>query len=182
MPSVTQALQPFMDFSKVPPDVLQSAADRGSEVHAICACIAKKLWVVDEVPDNCLGYVESFVGWFDSMVEDVILAEERLYDHSLGFHGMPDLICRIRGDSGLSLVDYKTGKVVMPTWAVQIAAYRHLAIKAGHPVHRVLCLRLSADGKPPIINESTKNMNQLFNVFVSALNCYRHFYGGENGF
>lgn len=178
LPSVTTVLQPFMDFSEVPIDVLEIASTRGTEVHSICACIAKKLWVFD-IPITLSGYVDSFKGWFDSMVEEVILAEERLYDHALGFHGMPDLICRIKGDSDLSLVDYKTGKVVMPTWAVQIAAYRHLAIKAGHPVHRVLSLRLSADGKPPIINESTRNMNQLFNVFVSALNCYRHFYGGN---
>ena len=178
LPSVTQALQPFMDFSKVPPDVLQSAADRGSEVHSICACIAKKLWVV-EVPDNCAGYVRSFQGWFGSMVEEVILAEERLYDHARRFHGMPDLICRIKGDSGLSLVDYKTGASVMPTWEVQVAAYRHLAILNGHPVNRILSLRLSKDGKPPKITESTRSMDYLFNVFVSALNCYRHFYGGK---
>jgi len=178
LPSVTQALQPFMDFSKVPPDVLQAAADRGSEVHAICACIAKKLWVV-EVPDNCAGYVRSFQGWFSSMVDEVVLAEERLYDHARRFHGMPDLICRIKGDSGLSLVDYKTGATAMPHWEVQIAAYRHLAILNGHPVNRILSLRLSKDGKPPKITESTRSMDYLFNVFVSALNCYRHFYGGK---
>ena len=178
LPSVTECLKPFMDFSKVPLDVLAAAAARGTEVHSICACIAKKLWVFN-IPEFCTGYVNSFRGWLDSMVEEVVLAEERLYDRSLGFHGMPDLICRIKGDPGLTLVDLKTGKVVQSSWEVQIAAYRHLAIKAGYPVHRILSLRLSADGKPPIINESTKGMDQLFNVFVSALNCYRHFYGGK---
>jgi len=178
LPSVTECLKPFMNFSKVPLDVLAAAAARGTEVHSICACISKKLWVFN-IPEFCTGYVNSFRGWLDSMVEEVVLAEERLYDRSLGFHGMPDLICRIKGDPGLTLVDLKTGKVVQSSWEVQIAAYRHLAIKAGYPVHRILSLRLSADGKPPIINESTKGMNQLFNVFVSALNCYRHFYGGK---
>ena len=178
LPSVTECLKPFMDFSKVPLDVLAAAAARGTEVHSICACISKKLWVFN-IPEFCTGYVNSFRGWLDSMVEEVVLAEERLYDRSLGFHGMPDLICRIKGDLGLTLVDLKTGKVVQSSWEVQIAAYRHLAIKAGYPVHRILSLRLSADGKPPIINESTKGMDQLFNVFVSALNCYRHFYGGK---
>lgn len=122
MVSVTTVLQPFMDFSKVPPEMLAAAADRGSEVHSICASIAKNLWVI-EVPESCVGYVESFVGWFDSMVEEVILAEERLYDHDLGFHGMPDLIVRLRGDKDLSLVDLKTGKVVQPTWEDKYPPY-----------------------------------------------------------
>lgn len=175
-PSVTQALQPFTDLSRIPAEALEAAAGRGTEVHSICARIAKKLWV-DEIPENCAGYVGSFTGWLDAMVAEVVLAEERLYDTSLGFHGMPDLICRIKGDEALALVDIKTPKAVSPAWAVQIAAYRHLAIRAGYPVKRTLSLRLSVDGKPPIVNEFTRNMDRNFNVFISALNCWRHFYG-----
>lgn len=176
IPSVTQVLQPFMDFSRIPAEVLEAAADRGTEVHSICARIAKKLWVV-EVTEAYAGYVQSFTGWLDAMVEEVVLAEERLHDGNLGFHGMPDLICRIKGDEGLCLIDLKTPRAFSRSWWPQIAGYRHLAIKAGHKIDRVASLQLHPDGGKAKFTESTKSLTRDFAVFLAALSCWRYFNG-----
>ncbi len=40
-PSVTEVLQPWSDFSRIPPAVLEAAASRGTAAHQACEAIAK---------------------------------------------------------------------------------------------------------------------------------------------
>ena len=46
-PRVTEILKPFTSYDKVPREVLDKAAARGTSVHAICAGIAKGAWIPD---------------------------------------------------------------------------------------------------------------------------------------
>ena len=51
LPSVTQIISPWQDWSNVPPDRLEPAADRGSRAHDLFAAHCQGLWV-PEVPEE----------------------------------------------------------------------------------------------------------------------------------
>jgi hypothetical protein len=175
-PSVTQVISIFSDFSRVHPDVLEMACERGHEVHRLCIGHAKDLWVGEIFP-KFLGYYNSFTRWFDEYVEKVWLAEERLYHPLYDYHGEPDLVLTIRGDELPSLWDVKSPRLTSKTWRVQTSAYKHLVEAAkGIEIGRTGCIRLSPEGKPPILDESTDTLAHDFNVFRAALICWRFFY------
>ncbi len=173
LPSVTAVISPWADFSGIAPEVLENAARRGTDVHRICGCIAQGVWF-PEIPQDCAGFIESFRGWFP-VVEEVVLSEGELSDAALGYCGHPDLICRIRGDRALTLIDFKTPATKSPLWRAQLAAYKHLAVVNGYEVERVGSLRLKRDGKAPIFDEYTGGSAMDLAGFVAALNCHRYF-------
>lgn len=172
-PSVTQILQPWQDFSHVPPGRLQEAAGRGKEIHAICANIALDLWVPD-IPDNCKGYIESFRLWLP-VVEGVIAVEKRLYSHTYRFKGRLDFICLIQGDKGLTVVDLKSPVAKSKTWPLQTAAYRHLALMEWPNITRIATLQLSPEGKSAKLREYTGSMERDFAVFLNCLTAFNYF-------
>ncbi len=170
-PSVTQVLKPWSDFSRVDLDLLNMAKERGSEAHAICAAIAQGLWYEEPRPEVA-GYVRSYQDWFESSVSEVCWVETKLVDDVYRFTGTPDLAVILKGDTTPSLWDIKTPRAVSHLWRYQVAAYRHLARKAGCMVERIGCLRLSPDGGPLILDEYTRTASRDFNVFLAALTCY----------
>lgn len=177
LPSVTQVLSPYADFSMVPPDVLEAAADRGSKVHAICAGIALGEWV-PKPPPELSGYVNSFRHWFQ-YVDQVWLVEEELVDQTYGFMGHPDLAVSLIGDDDfIRVVDLKTPATKTPTWAAQIAAYNNLVSRAfpGRAIRRSGTLRLRKDGRPPIFDEYQESARDLL-AFLSALTAWKYFKG-----
>ena len=171
-PSVTQVLQPFNDFSKIPADVLERSALRGTLVHDTCANIARGLLVMN-TPPEVEGYVNSFRRWFDLMVADVLLVETRLVDLEFLYHGEPDLIIKAKHGE-IILVDNKTPVQLVKTWRLQCAGYVNLATKNGMRPDKAGSLRLSPDGG---IARMTFYENSLtdFNYFLMALNLYRLF-------
>jgi hypothetical protein len=172
-PSVTEALQPWADFSKVPPAVLQAAADRGTAVHQACAAYAAALPVFG-LPPEVEPYFNSFRRWFDHVVDEVLLCEERLTDEDFGYHGEPDTVVKSKHQE-IILVDLKTPVTKTKTWRVQLAAYKNLVEKyKGVKVDRVGSLRLSPEGKTPKM-DYYEYQAQDFNIFLSSLNCYRFF-------
>ncbi len=171
-PSVTQALSPFADFSHVPADRLEYAAARGTKVHEICARVALGEYVIDLDPETS-GYTSSFMAWWGRCVAEAILVEERLVDEALGFHGQLDLVVRLKHGEN-ALVDLKTPVTNQRSWKLQIAAYRHLCELAGHKIDKAGTLQLSPDGKTARMRWAEDSAKD-FNVFLSALNCYRYF-------
>ena len=133
--SVTQALEPFTDFSNIPPHVLEHAAWRGTEVHKICAGIARGLWA--PAPSQELaGRIQSFKRWFSATVEKVVFVEREFICTCYGYIGHPDLGVIIRGDRGITVIDLKTPIIEGSTWRGQLAAYRHLVECCEAPVER----------------------------------------------
>jgi hypothetical protein len=172
-PSVTTVLSVFSDFSRIDPRVLQAAAERGTEVHKICSAIATGLHV-PAIPEDLQGYVASFRQWFRN-VETVELVEQRLEDPTFMYHGQPDLVVRLRGDSAPRLIDLKTPASLGKLWAAQIAAYNRLFyVHTGQKCHHSGTLRLRRDGRPPIFDECRHGESDL-HAFLCALTAYRHF-------
>lgn len=174
LPSVTKILSPWQDFSKVPPEVLANAADRGVRVHQACSTLIQGLWF-SEPPEDIYGYVESFANWVDTADPICVAAEVELVDISLGFCGHPDLICLIGPD--VIVIDLKTPASPAASWRLQLAAYHHLANINGYAVNRTATLRLSKDGKPAKFDEFTATTNTDFAVFLNCLSAYRYFKG-----
>ncbi len=170
-PTVTQVISPWADFSHIRPDVLNAAAERGTAVHAACTAIATGLFPI--FPEQWEGYITSFRTWFDLMVKEVFLAEERMVDMDLGFTGQIDLLCRTT--EGLALVDLKTPKPLSRSWRLQLAAYRHLCILAGRTPDRIGSLRLSAEGRPPRMDWYENSAEDMC-MFLQALNLWRFFH------
>ena len=175
LPTTTEVIAPWTDFSKIPPDVLQRAADRGTDVHAACTTFAKGLPVMG-LPVELRGYFDSYRRWFEQIVQEVILVEERLFDEANGYCGQIDLLVKTK-QGEVVLVDLKTPIALSKSWKLQIASYRHLLEMNGYHPDRCGSLRLSPDGKIPKMDFYEGSAAQDFNIFLHALNCYRFFRG-----
>lgn len=173
--SVTEVLQPFSDFSKIPPAVLEAASIRGTATHDACANIARGLLVMN-TPPEVEGYVNSFRRFFDLMVADVLLVEERQVDADFGLHGELDLLIKAKRGENI-LIDLKTPVSKIKSWRVQLALYRHLCLKNGYKVDRVGSLRLSPEGKIAKFDEYD-NQAQDLTIGLQCLNLYRFFQKG----
>ncbi len=169
LPSCTEVLKPWIDFSHVPPGMLQLASERGTRVHEACAAHALGIWM--PYPDGDVrGYIFSFHRWFDSQVAEVLLVEERLADDRLGYHGQIDLVVRLKSGE-VVIVDLKTPLAKSKAWRLQMAGYLNLyptATKAGS-------LRLHPAGKVPKMDWYDGSAAADLAVFLSCLNVHRHF-------
>lgn len=152
----TAPLNPFSDFSKMHPDVLEYASERGTAIHHGCHVYSQGGFVlVGQWPPDYHGYFYSFKKWFNQYVKKVIATEIELVDEDLDLVGHPDLLCIIVGDEKITLVDLKTPLAESFTWKPQLSCYRHLAIKNGYDIGRAGSLRLRKDGGRAIFSEYT---------------------------
>jgi len=175
LPSVTEIIGVYNDFSAVPPDVLEFAAERGKVIHALCAGYARGLFTV--VPDELTGYFRSFQSWFDAYVKEVLVVEEEVIHPTLGYCGHPDIIARLKGispgnEDTIALIDYKTPRVHNKLWDAQVVAYAE-AIKHQYAIARCGTLRLQKDGSLPVMHW-IDNYAQAFNCFMSMLNIWHY--------
>lgn len=167
IPSVTQVLEPYMDFSRVPPDVLQRAADFGTAVHT--ATELDDLGDLDEESlDPALApYLE---GWrrFRSVTGFVPVAvEERLYCkiHGFAVAGTLDRVGDLKG--ARTLVDIKSSAGVYPSVALQTAAYAEAyRASTGLRIKHRFAVRLDDSGGFEVVE--FKDRSDL-SVFLSML-------------
>jgi hypothetical protein len=178
MPSVTRIISDvgkhWLNFDSVPPDRLEIACARGQDFHRLAALHAQSLWV-DEIPDSCAGFFKSFLDWRAAFVTEVVVVEQQFVDKHLEFTGTPDAILRIKGDPGLTLVDWKSGQTASKGWRLQIAAYQRLAEINGYPIGRVATLQPHPDGKKAKFTEYTRSLTADWNVFRSMLGVWKFF-------
>lgn len=167
--TVTEVLAPWGNFERIPPAILEAAAQRGTEVHQACASIASGLFPVFD--PELEGYVNSFRLWF-ATVDEVILCEERLADADLGFSGQIDLYVKI--GKHRYLVDLKTPVGKKKSWQLQMAGYFRLLQIAGHDPDDAGSLRLKADGGTPRMDWYEQDGQDL-NLFLQCLNLRRFF-------
>lgn len=172
-PSVTQVLSPFCDWSRIPAKILEAAAIRGTRIHDAISDDLTGGFVV--LPDELMGYYASFKKWSCSMLVEAVEVEKRYVNTTFGFTGQIDCIARLSGDTGLTLIDWKTGATAMPSWRIQIAAYRELAAANGIETVRGLSVRVRGDGSGCVVKEYPGNCKQDYAVFLSALTAYNFF-------
>lgn len=172
---VTEVFKPFSGISKVPPEILQYAADIGTNVHAAAEAIIHKL----PVPEHFEGEIEgklinSFEKWYNKWEPDVgsvIRTEERFFDDALMITGQIDLMYAEKAGGG-RIVDYKTSTRPQKTWDLQASAYIHLARLNGYNVDQAYFLHLQRDGSEPKVYSYKYDLR----LFLACLDVYRYFY------
>jgi len=174
LPSVTEVLAPWSRFDRVPAAILESAAARGTAVHAACATIARG--GVPVVAPEIQGYVDSYYLVFEQ-VQEVLLVEEELIDTLTGYVGHPDQIVVVRGKP--VLWDLKTGPL-QKTWFPQMAAYYDLALTRGIAPHRCQAIQLFPDGSTPRAFD-LKDRLTAFKAFMACLQAWRYFNPDKGG-
>lgn len=170
---VTEVLSPYKTFDNILPDVLQNASERGDKVHLACELYSLNM-LIENPCEEVKPFFESFKKWFDEYVTQVILTEHRLYDDGLFLTGQFDLLCRIKGSNENVLVDYKTPAIHEISWRLQMAAYKLLLNRAGICVDRRISLRLSREGKAPVIVEYLDHEHDE-RLYLNQLEIYRCF-------
>lgn len=173
--SVTQVLREegLVDDRYFSPE----AARRGSTVHRLAELDAEGDLYEQDIPEQFRGYLNAVrafkreTGWFTARhTDDQLLTEVRLFNESYGLAGTADEIGMSRGQTGLSLADYKTGEPA-PATGLQTGAYsRMFQLATGRVIVHRLAVQLRADG--------TYRLHHYTNpadvtVFLGALNTHR---------
>lgn len=178
-PSVTEVLEPYVDFSMVKPEVLRAAQIRGNVVHDVCGGYAKFGFTAKPVPQRYQGYFDSFRRWFDEEVEETLVVEERIFCDALRVCGQLDLLVRLRHypDNLPVVVDIKTPTVSQKTWAAQLAAYKFLT--ETHEGYEMLTgmpcsLRVRENGSDAILRP-VENHTEALKHWLKALECFHYF-------
>jgi hypothetical protein len=173
-PSVTQILSPWIDTEWF----TEESRERGTAVHEHCAAFLTGKYMIP-IKREWSGYVNSFKLWADINLKSLILSEERLIDKSFGYCGQLDIACTLKTKKGIGVIDLKTG--AKADWhCLQVAAYRKLFDIANPQVITQwgLGIRLKKDGSIPIVDKFSNDILMDFNLFLSALNCWKFFNKG----
>jgi hypothetical protein len=176
IPHVTEAIGYCNQsaFANIPPDTLAAAQDRGSAFHELAAGYASKVWI-PEIPIGLGGFFQSFTRWFDKYVEKTVVVERRFHHSALFYEGTPDWIGIIKGDEGLTLIDWKTPAFASKGWRLQLAAYKALVENNGLLISRVASLQPRRDGKAAKFKDYPGSLTSDLTVFMSVLNVWRFF-------
>jgi hypothetical protein len=173
LPSVTEVLSVYQDFSNIPEATLGYATERGIAVHKTCAALAVGLWAPKLCPE-WQGFVVSTRHWFDRMVEEVILVETQLKDEKFGFTGTLDYLLRLKDKPDLTVMDLKTPVLRYKVWAGQLAAYLRLAQVNGYDATDALTLQPDPKGGSAKAHYLEYGSEAL-TAFLAALTAYRYF-------
>lgn len=146
IPSITQIMKPIYNFNGINANVLQYAADRGTEVHFSIEKFLKYNYI-SKLDSDAQPYFEQFLNWFNDnhYFREDFLCEIPGYNKTYNICGTLDIIRQ--DDEGYHLIDIKTGSVAdIDVWSVQAAGYE--LICKGHDIklRSKTVLQLSPDG------------------------------------
>ncbi len=161
VPSVTQILDQFSDYSMVPPHILERKRQIGTAVHAAIDLDLKGELDEESIHPAWEGY---FKGWRKFKAESGFViesSEQRIFSEKYQYAGTLDLVGEL--PSGPALIDTKTTVILMPSVGPQTAAY---AEGIGRPRIKRYALQLTPDGLYNL--EPCSNKND-FAVFQAAL-------------
>lgn len=169
LPSVTQVLAPLYDFSRIPPDVLESARIFGQHVHEACDLFDRGQLDWLNLSPALVPYVEAWRKFIDDSGAIVIASEMRVVHEQLGYAGTVDNVLDWKGRTFIP--DRKSTAVQPPTVGAQTAAYAQ-AWKAMHggrePERR--CIQLNPDGTYRV---HAKRDPADWSLFLSCLNIFK---------
>lgn len=176
LPSVTQVLGCFTDFSRVRPEVLARATERGKQVHGAIAAHLLGLWV-PPLDDTVQPYFDSFRRWADIMIDRVLFVEKEIICNCYDYIGHVDAGLIVKNESHTTIIDWKSPITESKTWRGQNAAYLHLSdCHTKFPkVTRCGSVMLSPKGRTAKLKEHTEFQAQCFNAFLGALQAYKFF-------
>lgn len=177
IPSVTQVISPYVDYSKVPPHLLNYASERGTMFHSYAKLYAEGKWVVPR-QDLKLRFL-SFRKWFDENVVGVLCVEQELKCTCYDYIGHVDLIALLKWDRSCTLLDYKTPVQAKKSWEAQVAGgYWHLVkkhLELRETIHRCGAIMIDPKGGPAKMIEYSGSTQRAFAGYLNALMAWRYF-------
>lgn len=171
---VTEILQPFNDFSKIDPAVLERKRIIGTNVHK-----AIDDYIKEDIPILCdeeMGYFRSYLKWAEYVNPLYSVNEKRFFDDTLMITGAIDAIVSIGESKDLVILDFKTSAVENhTTWPLQAHLYHYLAQKEFPSLSdRMIFLKLDKKGLVPVaytykFQQNTMNQcMQIVHEFMKA--------------
>ena len=154
VPSVTEILDfaGLSDFSRIPKDVLENAANRGKWAHYFCERISHgidgdELTAEFEIPEEVEPRLEAYRKFLAESRFEAIEVEHVVVSTARGYAGTVDLIGNLPG-VGLSLIDVKLPILAAASWKLQTAGY---ALAYEHQANTMIqarySLQLSKEGR-----------------------------------
>ncbi len=163
---ITSVLSPYSGFDRIPVHILEAASERGVLVHKYASALIRNVGLFG-VEEHLKGYIESFKLW---KPKSKMIIPSRFFEDDLLISGEADCLYEI--EDGYCLVDFKTSTKEGSTWNLQGSAYANLARKAGYNIKRIEFVKLSKEGKQPIVYTYTEN----FDLFLKCLDVYRAYF------
>lgn len=121
VPGVTSILQPLVDFSKVPRDVLEAKRDLGQRVHLACQLDDEHDLDEDSVETDVAPYLSAWRRFLRETGARVLENEQRVFHRALRYAGTLDNILQLNGK--IWLADKKTSIAAPMSVGPQTAAY-----------------------------------------------------------
>jgi hypothetical protein len=168
LPSVTQILDPLLDWTGVPRAILDAARLFGQQVHAACDLYDNGVLDWQSLDPHLAAYVRGWQKFLQESAASVVISEYRVFDARLGYAGTLDAVVDWKGV--LWLIDRKSG-AVPPTTGPQTAAYANAlrSMGSGFASTKRGVVALQPDGY-----KFTKlDRAGDWNLFLSALNCHK---------
>jgi hypothetical protein len=131
--------------------IMQTAADLGTAVHeGINEALDPEAIPYPSDDPRTAKMVAGALTWVAKYVKTVHAVEAPFVSEAYGFAGTIDLIATLKGDEQPAVIDWKTSAQVLPTYRLQLAAYREGARQSlGYPVDRRLVIKVSKDRSSP---------------------------------
>lgn len=168
LPSVTQILEPYEDWSGINPEVLAAAMERGTRVHAAAELMLDGFIGPHDSGDDIAPYLVQFDRFLAESGFVPELSEARVYSTKLGYAGTLDLYGMF-GKRTCTLVDIKTGSVPR-TAGPQTAAYaRALKETKGYSTKFRYALLLRPEGYK-LVPLADPNDDQVFLAAITMHN------------
>ena len=91
LPSVTQILEPLVDYSKIPFHVMENARQRGEYVHNACELYCWGTLDEDSIEPEYQAYIDAFKRFMDETGFQPELVEQTTHHAKLKYAGMLDI-------------------------------------------------------------------------------------------
>lgn len=150
VPSVTEVLRGAQDFSGIPPDVLEAAANRGRAVHRMVELDISGTLDEASVHDSIRPHLDHWRAFRESSGFQPIACEYLCASARYGYAGRLDLIGTFPDKPGFAVIDLKTSAAIPASVGLQTAGYAQAVAEmapawfdSAQPLRRY-CLHLTA--------------------------------------
>jgi hypothetical protein len=183
VPNVTRVLKPLVDYSRIPPEVLDRARQEGVHIHKTVELYMKMDLDEATLPEWLRPRLAAFKQFVKETGFILHGTEQKVYHHAHGYAGTLDLsgmLPRLHKDA--AILDVKRSLYAGPVIGLQVAAYleadndqrrREKRMK----VKRRYALQLKPNGRYALTEYKDEGD---FTVFAGLLNAYKFCERHEN--
>ena len=166
LPSVSEIISPLVDFSGVPLDVLQFAAERGKAVHKACELDDLEQLNYYELDPRLTPYVDAWQKFKRDFEPTFLFNEEPMFNELFGYAGTPDRVAQI--GKKIWVPDIKSTALISRAAGVQLSGYARLVEGfAQVKVDGLMVVQLRDDG-----TYRTEEFKRDDATFLSCLNIH----------